>query len=257
MLEKNFSDKEFFNNYGYIIKDLFIDDEKFLKNSLELKSEINNLKDKSYVKQLGGFKSGNLNINLGKFSQIFIDLLMKKNFSEYFNYLTDENIMNYEILTGGNVNFPKSKKQLFHTDGNWNPRMIVVNIASSDINLENGPIEILEKSHEKKMPYWKFLINGKFFVSKKIKLNKGDILIREHRLWHRGTSNNSNEFREMIGIILLKKEKNFYKNNEISKSVTLYNNMYDKSTKGKIMEFIFLHFKFLIVLYKILISLKK
>ena len=40
---------------------------------------------------------------------------------------------------------------------------------------------------------------------KKIRLNFGEILFREHRLWHRGTKNNSDNYREMIGIMFLRK----------------------------------------------------
>ena len=29
----------------------------------------------------------------------------------------------------------KSKNQLFHTDGKWEPRMIIVNIATSEIKI--------------------------------------------------------------------------------------------------------------------------
>jgi len=257
MFKINFSDKGIFNSNGYLVKNLFVNDQKFLEYSHAFKSEINNIKDKNYIKKLHGFKSGNLNIHLGKFSQKFISLLINNNFSEYFNFLTGDNIENYEILTGGNLNFPGSKKQMYHTDGNWSPRMIIVNIASSDINLANGPIELLEKSHKKKLPYWKFILKRKNFNSKKIKLKLGDILIREHRLWHRGTRNNSNEFREMIGIMLLKKEKNIERKKKFSTNVELYSNMYEENVKGKIMEFIFIHFKFLIVIYMIFISLKK
>ena len=88
-------------------------------------------------------------------------------------------------------------------------------------------------------------------------LEKGDILIREHRLWHRGTSNKSLKNREMLGIMFLKTKT---KTNQIQKKIDtleIYDNMYDASYKGKIKEFIFLYFKFILVLYKLINSLKK
>ena len=154
------------------------------------------------------------------------------------------------------MNLPKSKNQLFHTDGNWNPRMIILNIATSKINNSNGPMEVINFSHKQFIPYWLFLV--KYFLSKnkkKIMLEKGDILIREHRLWHRGTSNKSLQNREMLGIMFLKT-----KTNQIQKNIDrleIYDNMYDTSLKGKIKEFIFLYFKFILVLYKLINSLKK
>ena len=53
---------------------------------------------------------------------------------------------------------PNSKNQFFHTDGKWMPRMIIVNIATSKIELSNGPLEIIEKSHLENLNYWKFAL---------------------------------------------------------------------------------------------------
>ena len=90
---------------------------------------------------------------------------------------------------------------------------------------------------------------------KKIQLDLGDVLIREHRLWHRGTRNNSNKFREMVGVMLIKKE-NTKKIKEYLTKPKLYSNMFDNNLKGKLLEFIFLHFKILLVIYKLFLSLK-
>ena len=67
---------------------------------------------------------------------------------------------------GGNLNLPKSKNQLFHTDGPWSPRMLILNIATTQIDNSNGPIEICEKSHIQNYPYWKFHFK-KFLMKKK------------------------------------------------------------------------------------------
>ena len=67
--------------------------------------------------------------------------------------------------------------------------MIIVNIATSNIELLNGPLEIIEKTHLNKISYWRFALRIIFMKKKKITLGFGDILIREHRLWNRGTKN--------------------------------------------------------------------
>ena len=256
MFKYNIIDKKKFIEDGYIIKKIFGKNNSFIDFSNKLNNDLRVIENKNYVKNLGGYRSGNLNINLGTYSEEIINLLSKSNFSEYFNYITEDNIDNFEISTGGNLNLPESKKQLFHIDGNWNPRMIIVNIASTNINWDNGPIEILEKSHSRNIPYWKFLLDCKRFNSKKIQLDLGDVLIREHRLWHRGTRNNSNKFRGMIGVMLIKKEKT-KKIKDSSLKPQLYSNMFDNNFKGKLLEFIFLHFKILLVIYKLFVSLKK
>ena len=60
-----------------------------------------------------------------------------------------------------------------------------------NIDKDNGPTELYEKSHIEELPYWKFLF--KYFLKKKyqLSLNKGDIFVREAFIWHRGTKNNS------------------------------------------------------------------
>ena len=181
MTINNYSDKIVYQNNGFIVKNFLSHNKEFLSYSENFRNEINLIKDDKYVSELGGFKSGNLNIELGKYSEVFINLLFANNFAEYFKFLIGEKIDDYEILTGGNLNFPGSKSQLFHTDGNWDPRMIIVNIATSDINLKNGPIEVLPKTHKEKIPYWKYVIKSKFLNREKIQLKIGEILIREHR----------------------------------------------------------------------------
>ena len=59
--------------------------------------------------------------------------------------------------------------------------MYLVSIATEDITLDNGPTEV-----------WWHILNPcllmNFFTKNKKKLmKKGQILIRKHNLWHRGT----------------------------------------------------------------------
>ncbi len=258
MFDSNKKDNSIYEHQGYIKLDLFKQNNEFQKLIENFKEDLFfNLKNNN-ISNLGGFRSGNLNINPGKHGPMFMNFLKLNNFTEYFESLTGDKLQDYEILYGGNLNLPKSKNQLFHTDGNWNPRMIILNIATSKINNSNGPMEVINFSHKQFIPYWLFLI--KFFLSKnkkKIMLEKGDILIREHRLWHRGTSNKSLKNREMLGIMFLKTKT---KTDQIQKKIDtleIYDNMYDASYKGKIKEFIFLYFKFILVLYKLINSLKK
>ena len=84
------------------------------------------------------------------------------------------------------------------------------------------------------------------------------MLIREHRLWHRGTSNSSSVSRELIGIMFLKKSpKKVFPQDDISDEVKIHSNIFGITKKGKIKEFLFLYFKPILFLYKCLISIKK
>ena len=251
------TDKLNFEDNGYIIKNILSNNKDFIKITQNFKKELKEIINKNDFTHLGGYKSGNLNISPGNYGKEILIVLNKLNFENYFNFLTSDKIDNYQILYGGNLNLVKSKNQFFHTDGNWNPRMIVLNIATTKINLVNGPLEIVEKSHKKKLSYFKFVLKSSFFKKKKIQLNFGDILIREHRLWHRGTRNFSNTHREMIGIAFLYNENKLERENKIKEKLYLHSNIFGNSKREKLKEFIFVNFKFILFIYKIFLSIKK
>ena len=117
-------------------------------------------------------------------------------FEEFFYKIVGEKIDNYQITTGGNLNLPDSSFQDFHTDGFWAPRMFILNIATSKIDLNNGPMEVYEKSHQSFLPYWKFFFK-KFSMKKKkfflilVKFYFGntDCGIEEQRIQQKKTEN--------------------------------------------------------------------
>lgn len=257
MLTNKTIDLNNFNKDGYVIKDIFCRSEEFSNLAKDLQVNIQNyLKNNSkQIRKLGGYKSGNLNFVSKNHSDKLLELLDKNAFKDYFNFLTKEELSDYEIILGGNLNFPKSKNQFFHTDGNWDPRMIIVNIATTDISNHNGPMEIIIGSHKLKISYWRFIIKKIFLKKKKIRLNKGELIIREHRLWHRGTTNYSSQPREMIGIMFKKKLLNKKKDCFKQENFLIFSNIFGNSTKEKFKEFIFLNFRFMFSLYKIIISI--
>ncbi len=257
MFELTIEDKETFKELGYIKKNQLVNNEEFINCMVEFRHDLQDAIKTQNLKLLGGYKAGNLNINIGKYGPIILEQLKSLNFEKYFNFITEDNISNYKILYGGNLNLFNSKLQLFHTDGKWNPRMIIVNIASMDITSKNGPIELIENSHNINLPYWRFLIKSLSLKKKKINLSKGELLIREHRLWHRGTTNLSGENREMLGIMLLKSDKIATTSYQHSDKVNLFSNMFDKSFKGKLKEYVFVNFKFVIAIYQVLLSILK
>ena len=93
-------------------------------------------------------------------------------------------------------------------------------------------------------------------------MSKGDVSIRKHDIWHRGTRNNSNKFRFLIIIHLIKKnlKKKNYKYNEKSindNEISIANNFFDSGIKGRIKEIIYTNFQFLFITIKFIISLIK
>tara|TARA_Y100000741_G_scaffold24166_1_gene17454 strand:+ start:1824 stop:2597 length:774 start_codon:yes stop_codon:yes gene_type:complete len=257
MIDFSNKDKLEFDKNGYIIKNIFNKNEYFAELSDKFKNDIALIIKKNNLQNLGGYRSGNLNIHPGRYGKEILKLLNEKKFEVFFNFITGDDISQYTIQLGGNLNLPKSKNQLFHIDGPWNPRMLILNIATTQIDLFNGPMEIYEKSHIKNYSYWKFHIKKFFMKKNKIKLNYGDIIFREHRLWHRGTNNSSENYREMIGIMFLKKTSKDLPSKEISDEIKIFSNIFGVTKKEKIKEFVFLYFKPILFLYKLLISFKR
>ena len=182
-------------------------------------------------------------------------MLLDNNFAEYFKFISDDNFEDYNFLAGGNLNLPNSKNQFFHTDGKWVPRMIIVNIATSKIKFSNGPLEIIEKTHLQNLKYWRFALKILFLNKKKITMDIGDILIREHRLWHRGTRNYTKENREMIGLMFIKKPNKVQTNGDLNLSIK--SNIFGINLKERIKEYLFIYFRPILFMYKFLISIIK
>ena len=250
------NEKKNFLERGFVIDKTICKLSSFELLSKKFKIELKEYLMKNNISNLGGFNAGNLNINPGIYGKEIFKIIRDHDFDEYFKFLTDEEIGDFEVSFGGNLNLPKSKKQFYHTDGNWSPRMIILNIATSQINSLNGPLELVESSHKKKETYLSFLINSFFKKKTKILLNEGEILIREHKLWHRGTTNYTNHFREMIGIMFIKKSDKKKMNYKEDNGIVIFSNMFGITLREKIKEFIFVYLKFVFFFYKIFLSIK-
>ena len=56
------------------------------------------------------------------------------------------------------------------------------------------------------MKFWEFFLSKKY--KKKVTLKKGQIFIRPHNLWHRGTKNKSNKPRLLLSFSMTPKIPN-------------------------------------------------
>ena len=60
------------------------------------------------------------------------------------------------------------------------PRKIIISLCLDNIDKDNGPTELYEKSHIEELPYWKFLLNT--FLKRNINylLTKEIYLLEKH-----------------------------------------------------------------------------
>lgn len=207
MFDVNNKDRLFFEDNGYLIKLVLNNNDHFNLLAKKFKDELDQI-SLTELKKLGGYRAGNLNIDPGTIGAQIYNIIKSINFEIFFYNIVGDKIENYKIKIGGNLNLPNSSSQFFHTDGSWTPRMFILNVATSNIDFINGPMEVYEKSHKIFLPYWKFFLKKTKMKKKKIILRPGEILFREHRLWHRGTKNISKNNRELLGIMFIKSEKN-------------------------------------------------
>jgi hypothetical protein len=238
---------------GYTVIKKFLNDDNFFKITKELNSEILFYISHVNLKNIGGAIIGNLNCYPGKYGKLILELLLKKGFNELIQNLTGKDLSNFKILTGGNLSLPYGYNQHFHTDGLFKDKMFVVNIATSEITDNNGPTEIASSTHKKYIPYWKFLLLKK--NKSKLNLSPGDLVIRHHSLWHRGTRNESKEARFLMAFILLEKKKDIKKMDfENFNKIHIYNNFFGNNKLDRLKEYIYVKFSFLFAFYKLVRS---
>jgi hypothetical protein len=245
--------KNKFENNGYIIIKNFISSNNFFKISNSLNKEIESTLNHSNIKKFGGYQIGNINVHPGKYGKLIWDILIENKLDHLVEKILDKKIDNYFIQPAGNLSLPKKGGQNFHTDGNFNSSMYLITVAISNIDENCGPTEIVKNTHKEDTPYWKFLLNKK--EKEKILLKEGDLVIRKHSLWHRGTKNNSNNPRFLLTYLLFDKDKNIasdqFNNDD---HIKLYDNFFPGTIKGRFKEFIYIKLNFIFVIYKLIRS---
>ena len=255
MFIKKLIDKDFFYNNGYIILDTNLENNH---NYNKLVDEINNdlklkLKNNKLYKN-GGYLMGNFGIDQGPYGPKLYSLIFQDEFIKIFEDLIKSKLNLFDIYYGGNLVLPKKGNQHFHIDGSYNKRMFMISIVTEDINLENGPTEICVGSHKKEMKFWEFFFRKK--QKKKILLKKGQILIRPHNLWHRGTKNNSSKPRLLLSFSLTPKTNNNKVYNP-SPSLKILPNFFNSNFFGRLQEFSYVYLGSIRVILKLLVSIIK
>lgn len=254
MFLKKIVDEFFFNQNGYVLLNTNLNKNK-LFNDLIIKIE-NSLSyeiKKPYVKTLGGYIMGNFGINQGPFASKLFSLVFNKEFQSYFEKITKKKLISFDINFGGNLVLPNKGKQIFHTDGKFDQEMYLVSIATEDITYENGPTEICIGSHLKPMTFDEFFFTKK--NKKKITMKKGQILIRKHNLWHRGTKNYTKKTRLLLSFVMMPKIRDVQLE-PISKEFKILPNFFKENLSGRLHELIYAKLSYLVIIIKLILSFK-
>lgn len=248
LLDRDFKN---FKTNGYLIKKKFLNTKIFFNTANKLNREISNYIKDINVNNFGGSIIGNLNLFPGKYGRIILRQMKKNKLKNLVFKLLGKDISNFNVKISGNLCMPLGYNQHFHTDGEYNDDMIIINVATSYVTNSSGPTEIIPGSHKKEISYYKFLFSKKKKI--KVVLNTGDILIRKHNLWHRGTTNNSEKPRFMIAFMLFDKKRKFISDKiENNDKIIISNNFFENTKAGRIKEYIYCELRFLFIFYKII-----
>jgi len=241
-------DYQKFEKNGFLIIPNFINSEnkEFVDLSNQLETEVKKKYSKIDKSKFGGTIMGNLGVYPGKLGNKIYEICLNNKLNEIVNKTLGKNLDEFQIHFGGNLCLPNSGGQNFHIDGKFNREVFLFSLATSKIIDDNGPTEVAIGSHKKDIPFWKFCLSKKDKI--KIKLDIGDLSIRRHNLWHRGSPNKTNESRFLMSIFLYSKD-NDREHYKVSDDVTIHPNFFKASPLGKFIETIYAKLKIIYVIY--------
>jgi len=245
--------KNNFNKDGYVKINNFLSGVEFNNVSANLHKELNKSINSFNFSNIGGYYIGNINVNPGIYATKIWELLISSKLDDLMNEIFNKPINKFSVFAAGNLNFPGKGQQKFHTDGNFEDKMYLLSVATQDIPAESGPTEIIPDFHKSKIPYWKFILSKK--IKKKIILKKGDIIIRKHCVWHRGTKNKSKNPRFLLTYLLFENSTDLKKNFSNNTELIFYNNFFKSDLKGKLKEFFYVKFGFIFSAYQFVRSM--
>jgi len=232
MLRKKFIDD------GYVILNTKLNENpKFLGLCDQLYTSLDQNLKNSNIKKLRGYLMGNLNVFPGIYGDQLIELIDEEKILDSVEKIINIKLIDMNINYGGNLTLAGKGLQHFHMDGSFSKEMFLLSIATEDINEKNGPTEICVGSHKNNLPYWKFVFSKK--NKKKILLTKGDIVIRKHSLWHKGTVNNSKKNRLLLSFLIFPKSSSYQIKLKETKGINISSNFFKENIFGYIQEFIY------------------
>ncbi len=240
---------EEFNAKGFIILRDFISDESFSSVCKDLKEEV--LVEFGKLKKTGGSLMGNLNVSPGVYAKTIFQKFNTQKFQEIIEQISRKKISNFDVISGGNLNFQYKYNQHFHTDSKFKDSFLIVNVVTEDIYEDNGPLEILPGTQKENFPYWKIA----FKKSYKIIAKKGDLIIRTSNLWHRGTKNISKNPRLLLAYTFRDKINLDAKLDFEDRKLSISNNIFKTNLKGILKENFYTRFSYIYIIYRFLRSI--
>ena len=188
----------------------------------------------------GGTISGHLNCHPGVESKRVYDILREQGVLEIVR-LHDPAVID-QVRVTMNFNLPHSHDQHFHSDGLYVENFLAINIALVDVTLDNGPTDVIPKSHLQFHKFWEYARPPDVRQAVPVCMKKGDVLVRFSTMWHRGTANKSDLVRPMMSLTF--GEKSAPASNAFDSEILFLPNWYGTTRADEVRERVFVGLPF-------------
>jgi ectoine hydroxylase-related dioxygenase (phytanoyl-CoA dioxygenase family) len=146
----------------------------------------------------GGLMSGHLNCFPGEGSRTIYHALEKRGIIDLIKQIDPQATRLPNV--GCNFNLPGSVTQHYHADREFTRAFTICNIAVVDTVVENGAMEMIPGTHRKFYPYWRFVLENPARNSIRVPMQRGDVMVRNSNVWHRGMPNRTAVARPMMAL---------------------------------------------------------
>jgi len=148
----------------------------------------------------GGMISGHINCYPGEAARFAYDELERAGVGDAIRSLRPG--LRNDVRATLNFNLPGSHAQHYHMDGVYAQEFIICNVPVVDTDLANGAMDVLPGTHTRFYPFWRYAVERKYRLSRRLSVRRGDVLVRRSTLWHRGMPNRSDAPRPMLSFTL-------------------------------------------------------
>jgi hypothetical protein len=188
--------KRSFANDGYVVLRNIVPKHQLAELRLQLLDELDRSQRSGALFTGGGVISGHLNCFPGEGARFAYEALRDHGVVDLTQTLAPSAFG--AMRAGCNMNLPGSVAQHYHMDGIFTEDFMIVNVAVTDTDLVNGAIDVVPGTQKRFYKYCDFATGRVYRGTTRLPLQRGDVLVRTSRLWHRGMPNKSSIPRPML-----------------------------------------------------------
>jgi hypothetical protein len=181
---------------GYFIFRGVVSPERLADLHKSLAAEFNKASESGALFSGGGTVSGHLNCFPGAGARFAYDRLQQHGIIDLLRQLHPKVTRMPNV--GCNFNLPGSHTQHWHTDRPFSNDFMIANVAVVDTSIENGATDVIPGTHKRLYKYTQFVLERCDRNSQRVLLKRGDVLIRNSNMWHRGMTNQTASPRPML-----------------------------------------------------------